>query len=414
MLKGWFGITLWKRVLGALVLGILAGLFVPGVVEYVGWIGDVFLRLIRMVIVPLIFLTLVSGVIAMGDPKKLGSIGLKTILMYTGTTAVAIVIGLTLAAIIEPGAGVSIAGAEPKELPAARSLGEQMLSIIPRNPVAAFANGEVLSIIFFSIMFGIGIMLAGEKGQPVAKLFNSGSEVIIKVTGVVMEVAPFGVFALISKVAASQGLAGILGVVPLAAAFFLACFIHILVVHGAIMAFVLKLPPIRFFKGILDAQMVAFSTSSSSATLPVTISVAEHNLGIKPTVASSVLPLGSTINMDGTAIYVGIVAVFSAQLLGIPLGLVDYLLIALTTTLVSVGSAGIPSASLFLLGAVLGILNVSADQTALIVGFLFAFDRPLDMMRTVVNVSGDLSVSTAVAKWEGELDEETYRKIAVE
>jgi Na+/H+-dicarboxylate symporter len=414
MIKGWFGITLWKRVLGALLLGILAGLFVPGVVEYVGWIGDVFLRLIRMVIVPLIFLTLVSGVIAMGDPKKLGSIGLKTILMYTGTTAVAIIIGLTLAAIIEPGVGVSIEGADPKELPAARSLGEQMLSIIPSNPVAAFANGEVLSIIFFSIMMGVGIMLAGEKGQPVAKLFNSGSEVIIKVTGVVMEVAPFGVFALISKVAASQGLAGILGVVPLAVAFFLACFIHIIVVHGAVMAFLLKLPPIRFFKGILDAQMVAFSTSSSSATLPVTISVAEHNLGIKPTVASSVLPLGSTINMDGTAIYVGIVAVFSAQLLGIPLGFVDYLLIALTTTLVSVGSAGIPSASLFLLGAVLGILNVSADQTALIVGFLFAFDRPLDMMRTVVNVSGDLSVSTAVAKWEGELDEETYRKVAVE
>jgi Na+/H+-dicarboxylate symporter len=410
----WFEITLWKRVLGALVLGIIAGLYVPDMVKYVVWVGDVFLRLIRMVIVPLIFLTLVSGVIAMGDPKKLGSIGLKTILMYTGTTAIAIMIGLSLAALIEPGIGVSIEGAEPKELPAARSLGEQMLSIIPSNPVAAFANGEVLSIIFFSIMFGVGILLAGEKGAPVAKLFDAGSEVIIKVTGVVMEIAPFGVFALISKVAASQGLGGILGVIPLVVAFFLACLIHIIVVHGAIMAFLLKLPPVRFFKGILDAQMVAFSTSSSSATLPVTISVAEHNLGIKPTIASSVLPLGSTINMDGTAIYVGIVAVFSAQLLGIPLSFIDYVLIALTTTLVSVGSAGIPSASLFLLGAVLGILNVDAEQTALIVGFLFAFDRPLDMMRTVVNVSGDLSVSTAVAKWEGELDEETFKKIAVE
>ncbi len=414
MVKRWFEITLWKRVLGALVLGIIAGLYVPDLAKYVVWVGDVFLRLIRMVIVPLIFLTLVSGVIAMGDPKKLGSIGLKTILMYTGTTAVAIMIGLTLAAIIEPGIGVSIEGAEPKELPAARSLGEQMLSIIPSNPVAAFANGEVLSIIFFSIMFGVGILLAGEKGAPVAKLFDAGSEVIIKVTGVVMEIAPFGVFALISKVAASQGLDGILGVIPLVVAFFLACFIHIIVVHGAIMAFLLKLPPVRFFKGVLDAQMVAFSTSSSSATLPVTISVAERNLGIKPTIASSVLPLGSTINMDGTAIYVGIVAVFSAQLLGIPLSFIDYVLIALTTTLVSVGSAGIPSASLFLLGAVLGILNVDAEQTALIVGFLFAFDRPLDMMRTVVNVSGDLSVSTAVAKWEGELDEETFKKVAVE
>jgi len=180
------------------------------------------------------------------------------------------------------------------------------------------------------------------------------------------------------------------------------------------MTFLLKLPPIRFFRGVLDAQLVAFSTSSSSATLPVTMRVAENNLGVKPTVASSVLPLGSTINMDGTAIYVGIVAVFSAQLLGINLSLIDYLLIALTTTLVSVGSAGIPSASLFLLGGVLSILNVDAGQTALIVGFLFAFDRPLDMMRTVVNVTGDLSVSTVVAKWEGELDEDTFKHEAVE
>ncbi len=414
MLKAWFDIVLWKRVLVALVLGIGFGLLIPDAIPYISWVGEVFVRLIRMVIVPLIFLTLVSGVIAMGDPKKLGSIGGKTLLMYTGTTAIAITIGLTLAAIIEPGVGVSIAGAEPKDLPPPTPLSEQLLKIIPRNPVEAFANGEVLGIIFFSLMLGIGIMLAGDKGKPVAKLFDSGAEVIIKVTGVVMELAPFGVFALISNVAASQGLAGIFTVVPLAVAFILACVIHILVVHGAIMTFLLKLPPIRFFRGVLDAQLVAFSTSSSSAPLPVTMRVAENNLGVRQSVASSVLPLGSTINMDGTAIYVGIVAVFSAQLLGIDLGLVDYLLIALTTTLVSVGSAGIPSASLFLLGAVLSILNVSADQTALIVGFLFAFDRPLDMMRTVVNVTGDLSVSTVVAKWEGELDEDTFKHEAVE
>lgn len=177
---------------------------------------------------------------------------------------------------------------------------------------------------------------------------------------------------------------------------------------------VLKLSPFKFFKSAVDAQMVAFSTSSSSATLPVTISVAENNMGIKPPVASSVLPLGSTINMDGTALYVGIVAVFAAQALGISLGLAEYALIALTTTLVSIGTAAVPSASLFLLAAVMDVIGVDGAQTAIIVGFLFPFDRPLDMMRTVVNVTGDLSVSTAVAKWENEFDEETFNAENVE
>ncbi len=414
-MSAWFKITLWKRILGALVLGIVVGALWGEGAAQIGWIGDLFMRLIRMIVVPLIFTTLVVGVVAMGDPKRLGSIGAKTIGMYMATTACAIVLGLTLATLIQPGAGVDVLGADAKALSQSRTLGEQLMSIVPTNVFAAFAdNGAVLSVIFFAIMTGTAIMMTGSGAKPVENLMEAGAEVILKITHLVMEMAPFGVFALIARVAGTQGVEALLDVVPLAATIVLGCILHIVVVHGSIVKFVLRLPANQFFKGILDAQMVAFSTSSSSATLPVTMSVARDNLGVSRSVASSVLPLGSTINMDGTAIYIGVVAIFTAQALNIDLSLVDYVLIALTTTLVSVGSAGIPSASLFLLAAVLGTINVDDATTALIVGFLFPFDRPLDMCRTVVNVSGDLSVATAVSKWENDLNEEQFRADPVE
>ncbi len=414
MLKTWFEITLWKRILGALVLGAIVGSIWGEGASSIRWIGDVFINLIRMIVVPLVFVTLVSGLIAMGDPKKLGSLGFKTLALYIGTTAFAIVIGLTMATIIEPGTGVSFAGAEPREIQAAQSLQERLIGIIPQNPVAALASGNMLSIIFFAIFFGAALLMVGEKGKPIASIIDAGSEVMLKMTHMVMEVAPFGVFALISFVVGNGGISQLLNVLPLVGAFIAGCALHLIITHGGLMKFVLKLSPVKFFKGAVDAQMVAFSTSSSSATLPVTMSVAENNMGIKPPVASSVLPLGSTINMDGTALYVGIVAVFAAQALGISLGLTEYALIALTTTLVSIGTAAVPSASLFLLAAVMDVIGVDGAQTAIIVGFLFPFDRPLDMMRTVVNVTGDLSVSTDVAKWEGEFDEEAFNADNVE
>lgn len=410
----WFGITLWKRILGMLVLGIIFGAIFGEAATSIAWMGDVFINLIRMIVVPLVFVTLVSGVIAMGDPKRLGSLGIKTMALYMGTTLIAITIGLILAIIIQPGIGVDISGAEAKILPPAKSLEERLLGIIPRNPINALAEGDMLAIIFFALILGAGIMMSGDKGKPLAKLFDAGSEAMLKVTHVVMEVAPFGVFALIAKVVGTGGVQQLLTVVPLAAAVVIACVIHVIVTHGAIMKFLLGLPPSRFFRDITGAQLVAFSTSSSSGTLPVTMAVAEENLGIKPAVASSVLPLGATINMDGSGIYVGILAVFAAQVLGVPLGLEQYLLIAFAATLVSIGTAAVPSASLFLLATVLSVIGIEDAQTFLIVGFVFPFDRPLDMLRTVVNVTGDLSVSTAVAKWEGELDEDVFRAEPVE
>lgn len=410
MLQAWFGITLWKRIMGMLVLGIIFGVIAGEAATSIDWIGKIFINLIRMIVVPLVFITLVSGVIAMGDPKKLGSLGFKTLGLYMGTTLVAISIGLTMAAIIQPGVGVDLTGTEPGNIDmATKSLEDRLLGIIPQNPIEALASADMLAIIFFALMLGSGVLLTGAKGKPVAELFESGSEVMLKITHVVMEVAPFGVFSLISGVVGTGGIVKLLDVLPLAGAFLGACFLHVVITHTTIMKFILKLPPARFFKGITGAQLVAFSTSSSSGTLPVTITVAEENLGLKKSIAGSVLPLGATINMDGSALYVGILAVFSAQVLGIPLGFAEYALIAMAATLASIGTAAVPSASLFLLAAVMSVLDIDAAQTAIIVGFIFPFDRPLDMMRTVVNVTGDLSVGTAVAKWEGEFDEEIFR-----
>ena len=411
MLKTWFAIALWKRILLALVLGVIAGMiWGPGAAS-ISWLGDLFVRLIRMVVVPLVFVTLVSGVVAMGDPAKLGSLGAKTLAIYMVTTLAAIVIGLILAAALQPGVGVDLSAAAPTAVQEAIPLSERLLSIVPSNPIAALAEGNILAIIFFALLVGISLLTIGEKGKPVAELMDSSSEMMLRITHWVMEVAPFGVFALIAAVAGTQGVAALLDVLTLALAVALACVIHVVVVHGVgIIKLSLGLSPLNFFKGARDAMLVAFSTSSSSATLPVSMSVAEDNLGIKPVVASTVLPLGATINMDGTALYVGIVSVFAAQAFGIDLSLTDYAIIAGSTTLVSIGTAAVPGASLFLMAAVMGAIGISPEQIAIVIGFILPFDRPLDMLRTVVNICGDLSVATAVANWEGEFDREIFDK----
>ena len=409
MIGMWFEIALWKRIMAALVLGVIVGtIWGPGS-ESIVWIGNLFIRLIRMVVVPLVFVTLVAGVVSMGDPAKLGSLGVKTLAIYLLTTLVAICIGLLLAAILQPGVGVDLSSAVPGEVQAAIPLGERLMSIVPDNPIAALAEGNILAIIFFALLMGVSLLTIGDKGKPVADLMEASTEVMLRITHWVMEVAPFGVFALIAWVSGTQGVAALLDVITLAIAVLIGCIAHMVIMHGLIiMKFMLKLSPVMFFRGARDAMLVAFSTSSSSATLPVTMSVAEENLGIKPIVASTVLPLGATINMDGTALYVGIVSVFAAQAFGIDLSLADYALIAGSTTLVSIGTAAVPGASLFLIAAVMETIGISPEQIAVVIGFILPFDRPLDMLRTSVNIGGDLSVATAVANWEGEFDEEIF------
>jgi len=427
MLRKWQSITLWKRVLIGLALGALLGLsahYLGGeaaisfVTNWVYPFGEAFVRLIKMLILPLIFTTLVVGVIAMGDPKRLGSLGFKTIALYLGTTFFAVFLGLISGTIFKPGEGVDLSNVDPalradlaktatQETP---TISESLLAIIPENPVAAMAGNDLIPVIFFAIIIGIGIISVGEKGKPLANFFDSAERVVMKITLFVMELAPFGVFALISWVMADVGLEIITAMGKLALALYLACFVHIIVVYGGILVrMVLKLPLVRFFYGVVDAQGVAFSTSSSSATLPVTISCAKDNLGVDDSIAGSVLPLGATINMDGTAIYLGIIALFAAQALGIDLSLMDYVLVAITVTLTSIGTASVPSASLFLAFAVLGVFGVSLEQYTLIIAFIFPFDRLLDMMRTVTNVTGDIAVACTVAKWEDQLDEDVFR-----
>jgi len=452
MFRKWQSITLWKRVLVGLVIGLAIGLALryglPGRIvaetidgvtvertltgkqhaELVGntWIkpfGDAFVSLIKMLIVPLITTTLIAGVTAMGDPQKLGSLGVRTIALYFATTFFAVWLGLGMGTLIQPGVGVdySSAGEEAREsvsdqLQSAETAGsmvDRLLAIIPANPVKALAEGDVLPTIFFSILIGVGVLLAGEVANPVKLFFESASEVVMRITMLVMELAPYGVLALMAWVMATKGIDILGSLFWLAVALYLSCFLQIVGIYGLLMIKgMLRLPLKQFFRGVADAQGVAFSTASSSATLPVSISCAETNLGVDKSVAGSVLPLGATINMDGTAIYLGLVALFAAQAGGLEMHWGDYFNVALTATLVSIGAAGIPSAGLLLAATVLSVIGVNSEQSLLIIAFIFPFDRLLDMMRTLTNVTGDIAVACCVAKWEGELDEEVFRQEA--
>ncbi len=407
-------LKLWARVVIALVLGVIIGFIFGDLAQTSKWIGDLFVRLIRMLVIPLIFTSLVAGVVSMGDPKRLGSIGLKTIGLYLMTTLFAIIIGLGLGSIFQPGQGMDLTGVEPFiSGNASTSVTDQLFGIIPENPISSLANGQVLPVIFFSILLGIGIIMGGEKTKSLGDVFSSAAEAVLKIAHLVMQLAPYGVLSLIAWVSGTLGMEALQTMLKLTTLLYCGCVLHMILVYGGALKFIIRLPLIRFFRGIADAQAVAYSTSSSSATLPITIQCVQKNLGVSQSVSSSVLPLGATINMDGTALYLGIVALFSAQYFGIDLALSDYFLIALTVTLTSIGTAGIPSASLFLLAAVLSVIGISDTQTALIVGFIFPVDRVLDMARTVVNITGDATVSVIVAKSENELDESTFRHEAV-
>lgn len=407
--RWWFDIVLWKRIMAALVLGVLVGLLLGEAAEALRWIGDLFIRLIRMVVTPLVFFSIVSGVAAMGDPRRLGSIGGRTIFLYFCTTAVAVSVGMVVGALFQPGAGVDFAGVESQPVGEAPPVGEQLMSVVPLNPFEALASGDILAVIFFSILLGVAMLMVGERAEPVKKLFAAGAEMILVITRLVMEMAPFGVFALIAWVTGTAGAAVFAHVLLLAVALIVGCFFQVLVVHGGLLRLVARLPILPFFRDIPDALIVAFSTSSSAATLPVAMRVAEKNLGVSHVVASTALPIGVTVSMDGTALYIGILAMFAAQAFGIELTAVQYVLIGITTVMVAVGTAPVPSASLFMLAAVLAALGVTPEQTALVVGFVLPFDRLLDMTRTVPNNTSDLAVAVTVARWEGELDEAAYR-----
>lgn len=404
MFSHWLAIPLWKRILAALAIGALTGWFIGDQIEAIRWIGDLFIRLIRMLIMPLVFITLVAGITAMQDPTRIASIGSKAILLYLATTLAAVTIGIGLAVILKPGIGIDLSTTEAVPITESISLSDRLLAIVPENVFAAFAQGDVLAIIFFGVLLGTAILLAGRPAEPLTALFQSGAAVMLKVTNIVMEFAPIGVFALVAWVMGTEGPGAFINIFKLTIVVFVGGALHILLTHGTLVRLLGKMPLGQFLTAVRTPQLMAFSTSSSAATLPATLNAAEKQLGIAKPIASSVLPLGATINMDDTALYVAAVAVFAAQIFAVPLSFTDYALIALTTTLVSIGTASVPSASLFLMAAVLEVIGIAPAQVALVIGFVLPFDRLLDMWRTVVNVTGDLSVATSVAKWENELN----------
>lgn len=411
MFKWWFDTPLWLRILLALVAGAAVGYFWGEGAQALKPIGDVFIRLIRMIVVPLVFVVIVTGVASLSEPARLGSIGIKTAFLYILTTAIAVGVGLGLATWLQPGLGADFGSAAPQTVAAPKTLGETFIGIIPMNPFQALAQGDILSVIFFALMIGTGVLALGETARPVRELFAAGAEVMLFVVKIVMEVAPFGVFALIAVVMGTSGPETFVSIFWLAVCVVVGSLFHAVFVHGLLVVRILaNLPMLPWFRGIIDAVLVAFTTSSSAATLPVSLRVAEKNLGIRPAVASTVLPLGTSFSMDGTAMYVAMLALFTAQAFGIELDAAAYLTIAITTVLTAVGTAPVPSASLFVLAAVLQTFGVTAEQTALIVGFILPFDRILDMTRTVPNNTADLAVATAVARWEKEIDVDVFKR----
>jgi Na+/H+-dicarboxylate symporter len=405
-LRGWFAVPLWQRVLGAMVVGVLLGLLWPAATGAIAFIGELFVRVIRMLVVPIVFISIASGVTALADPRKLGSVGARTVGMFAATTFCAVSIGMIVGLLLEPGQGAALGSAVPHALGEAKSLHDQLIGIVPVNIVQALVEGDMLAIIFFSILFGFGVILAGEAGRPMADLLQSAGQVLFQLVRIVMEITPFGVLALIAKAVADNGVAVFANIGWLAVGVAAGVVLQILLVHVPLIAFVARRPVLRFYRTIVDALAVAFSTASSAATLPVALRIALEDLRITPGVAKTVLPIGASIGKDGTAMYVGLLSIFALQAVGVEPDLSMLAIVLLTGALAAFGTAPIPSASLFMLAAVLSAVGVSAEQTALVVGFVLPFDRLLDMTRTVASASANLTVTSVVARWEKAIEPE--------
>ena len=370
--------------------------------ETIKWIGDFFIKAIKMLVVPLIFFSLVAGVAALGDLKKLGSVGGRAMILFVITGQIAAWLGLALGTFFQPGNGVNTSAIEKGETPVPNdtSAVDMILSIVPDSPVQVMADVRVLPLIVFALLIGIGILMAKEDGKPLAKIFDSGAIVMQKVTMIVMELTPFGVFALMAWVAGTLGMDALLSLAQLVGLNYLGCLLIIGIVYSGMIKFIAKLPVLDFFRGIIDAMAVSYSTASSNATLPVTLRCVERNLGVSNSVASFVVSLGATINMNGTAMYLGLATLFGAQIFGVDLSFGDYVLISITSTLGAIGAAGIPGAGLIMMALVFGSVGVPLETIAFVAGV----DRIMDMMRTTTNVSGDAAVAVTVAAMTGELD----------
>lgn len=360
-------------------------------------LGQIFLNLIKMLVVPIVFFSITLGVAGLGDPKKLGRIGFKTISFFLVTTAIAITIGLALASIIQPGNvgefNTEEATFEAEEAP---STAETLLNIIPANPIQAFADGNMLQIIAFSLFVGLGITMLGEKANTLRTVVEQGNDLMMYLVNLVMKFAPYGTFGLIATAVGSQGFSAIKAMGLYMIVVILALVIHAAVTYGSAVFFLARYNPLTFFSKFTPVMAVAFSTSSSNATLPVSMETAQKELKVPEPISSFVQPLGATINMDGTAIMQGVATIFIAQVYGVELTMMELVTVVLTAVLASIGTAGVPGVGLILLAMVLNSVGLPVAGIGLIIGI----DRLLDMSRTAINITGDAACALIVSETE--------------
>lgn len=386
--------NLTKKIIIALILGVIIGVGLSfmspelfSVIDKYALnpVGQLFLNLIMMIVVPIVFISIVLGTAGMGDPAKLGKIGFQTISFYLITTAIALMVGLGVGFLLEPGKEGIFNVDRSFEAEPAPPIMETLINIIPENPIEALTNGDMLQIIAFALFIGMALAILGEKTKGIFNLFEQANEIFIYLVNVIMKTAPYGAFALIASAIGNSGLDALGSMAMYMIAVILALFIHATITYGLAIKLIGKASPVTFFKEFFPAMSVGFSTSSSSAALPISMQIAQEKLGVKKSISSFVQPLGATINMDGTGIMQAVATVFIAQVYNIPLGVPEILLIILTATLASIGTAGVPSVGLIMLAMVLKQVGLPVEGIALIIGV----DRLLDMIRTSVNISGD-------------------------
>lgn len=400
-----------------LLLGLITGIILNNVgasyfrdTVIIGFIfklvGSIFINAIKMLVVPLVFVSIVNGTASISDVKKLGRIGVRTLAFYLATTAVAITIAILLSIAVQPGIGLDMSALAKSEPTIGSSLPivDVLINMVPTNPVASLASGEMLQIIVYAVVLGIAMASIKEKVTTVSVIFDQLNEIMMKVVDIVMIIAPFGVFCLIAKTFAGLGFSAMAPLIKYMLCVLIALLIHAIFTYGGLLVVFTRLNPIKFVKKFWPAMGVAFSTSSSNATVPVTLETVEKGLGVSKSIASFTIPLGATINMDGTAIMQGAATIFISQLYNIPLGFTAILTVIFTATLASVGTAGVPGVGLVMLTLVLQSVGLPIEGIAIIIGI----DRILDMCRTVINITGDAVCTTIVAKSEGELDVNVY------
>lgn len=408
--------SLTGRVILGMVVGILTGFAIQSLFADSGFVnnyivnglfevgGQIFVASLKMLVVPLVFVSLVCGTSSLKDLSTLGRMGGKTLALYIGTTAVAITLALTIGNLFQPGAGADLTAASSFKSADAPSLGQVIIDMFPTNPIQAMAEGKTLQVIVFAVLFGIAISAAGKPGERIAAVFSDLNEVIMKLVALLMNLAPYGVFFLMAKLFSGLGLGAIWNLAEYFLVLAGTLLLHGLVTYSAMLKGFTGLSPITFLRKMEDAIMFAFSTASSNATIPVTMETAKNRMGVDNKVASFTVPLGATVNMDGTAIMQGVATAFIAQAYNIDLTMGDYLMVILTATLASVGTAGVPGVGLVMLAMVLNQVGLPLEGIALIMGV----DRLLDMIRTAVNITGDSAVTIIVAKSEGSLDESRF------